>query len=101
LARADRGRREAGRGCWRFSAARPAPGGATFNAHLMDGNPASAFREETQAPQEMRRTSNPRRCPRPSGLFSWIGVARPRECLLEEHCRARHPPPLLSQGQQP
>ncbi len=29
---------EAGRGCWRFSAARPVPGRATFKAHLRDGN---------------------------------------------------------------
>jgi len=66
----------------------------------MDGNPASAFGEELQAPEEMRGTTNSWRCPRPSGLFSWIAVARPRHCLLEEHCRARRPHPLLSQGQQ-
>jgi len=83
------------------------PGRATFKAHLMDGNPASAFGEQTQAPQEMRRTTNPWRCPRPSGLFSWTVVARPRHCRLEghcrleEHCRARCSHPLLSQGQQP
>lgn len=53
---AEEGRRDAGRGCWRFSAAMPAPGGATFKAHLMDGNPASGFGEQRQASQEMRRT---------------------------------------------
>ena len=43
---AEGGRLEAGRGCWRFSAAVPAPGRATFkaaSAGWMGGNPASPF----------------------------------------------------------
>ena len=79
---AEGGRLEAGRDGCRFSTAIPAPSGAIFKADLMDGNPASAFGEQMQAPQEMRRTTTTWRCLRLSGFFSWIAVARPRECIL-------------------
>ena len=85
------GRLEAGRGCWRFFTARPAPGGATFKAHLTDGNPASALRGQTPAPQEMTRTT------KPSGKTKGM----PSGGAPEEHCRALCPHPLQSQGQQP
>jgi len=47
----------------------------------MDGNRASAFREQMQAPQEIRTTKT-WRCLRLSGFFNWIAAARPRECVL-------------------
>jgi len=101
LLQAQGGRPEAGRGCWRFFIVRPDCGGVTFKTCLMDGNPASAFGEQTQAPQEMGRSTNRWRFQRLSGLSSWTAVARPRECLLVEHCRACCPHPLWSQRQQP
>ena len=98
----DRGRLEAGRGhCWmRFSAARPAPGGVMFKAHLLDGNPASAFKgvdtsisgdEKNHQPLEVLKAIRP---------FQLDSSARPRPRLPEEHCRAHRPHPLWSQGQQ-
>ena len=50
---------------------------------------------------ERRRTSESWRHLRLSGLFSRRSVAKAREHLLEEHCRARCPHPLQSQWQQP
>lgn len=63
----------------------------------MDVNPASVFIKWIQDPQDMRAI-NHWRCLRLSGLFSWIKVARPRECLLEEQSRACHSRPPEEPG---
>lgn len=68
-----------------------AAGGSLLQNQLLEGSfqgPSGgwkscfSFAEQMQAPLEMR-TTNPWMCLGLWPLFSWVAMARPRECLLE------------------
>lgn len=69
-----------------------AAGGSPLQSQLPEGPfqaPSGGWKscfsltEQMQAPHEMRRTTNSWMCLRLWALFSWVAMARPRECFPE------------------